>query len=166
MSPSPPFRVAITRDDITPALAAAKAKLGHLAPLMRSVAGVLDAEAQQAFQDEADPTTGAPWPEYLHADDPQGYPDAYIHRPRPRGRGGERSPKLQVSGDLAKLYSESGPDFALIGSGEPQSALLMYGGTPDMAPGPAAVPARPYMGLSDAGAAEILDLTAAYLTTE
>jgi phage gpG-like protein len=39
----------------------------------------------------------------------------------------------------------------------------MFGGTPDMPPGPAAVPGRPYLGLSPAGAQELLDLAERYL---
>jgi len=160
---SPPFRVTLTNDQITPALAEAKAKLKDLRPLMRGIAGILEDEAQQAFDDEADPTTGAPWAPYRWQSDPTGHPDAYIHRPRPQGRGGETSPLLQVTGDLAKLYTEAGANFARIGSGEVQSALLMFGGTPDMPPGPRAVPGRPYLGLSPAGAQELLDLAERYL---
>lgn len=42
-----------------------------------------------------------------------------------------------------------------VGSNMAQAALLNFGGTDDMAPGPAAVPARQHLGLSEDNIAEI-----------
>lgn len=48
-------------------------------------------------------------------------------------------------------------DELRVGSNMVQAALLNFGGTPDMAPGPAAVPARQHLGLSADNIAEIED---------
>lgn len=48
-------------------------------------------------------------------------------------------------------------DELRIGSNMVQAALLNFGGTPDMAPGPAAVPARQHLGLSSDNISEIED---------
>lgn len=42
------------------------------------------------------------------------------------------------------------PTDLQVGSNRTQAAIQQLGGTPDMAPGPAAIPARPYLGLSAA----------------
>lgn len=48
-------------------------------------------------------------------------------------------------------------DALRVGSNMVQAAILNFGGTDDMAPGPAAIPARQHLGLSDANAEEIED---------
>ncbi len=48
-------------------------------------------------------------------------------------------------------------DALRVGSNMTQAALMNFGGTDDMAPGPAAVPARQQLGLSDANIVEIED---------
>ena len=56
------------------------------------------------------------------------------------------------------LRGEVGDNFSEIRSALAYSALHQLGGTSDMAPGPAAVEERPYMGLSDQDIAALLDL--------
>lgn len=48
-------------------------------------------------------------------------------------------------------------DALRVGSNMVQAAILNFGGTDDMAPGPAAIPARQHLGLSDADGVEIED---------
>ncbi|MEC7797340.1 MAG: phage virion morphogenesis protein [Pseudomonadota bacterium] len=48
-------------------------------------------------------------------------------------------------------------DALRVGSNMVQAAILNFGGTDDMAPGPAAIPARQHLGLSDANVVEIED---------
>lgn len=50
-----------------------------------------------------------------------------------------------------------------VGSNMVQAAILNFGGTDDMAPGPAAVPPRQHLGLSDANASEIEDALADWI---
>lgn len=49
-------------------------------------------------------------------------------------------------------------DELRVGSNMVQAALLNFGGTSDMAPGPAAVPARLHLGVSSANVTEIEDV--------
>ena len=48
-------------------------------------------------------------------------------------------------------------DELRVGSNLVYAAIHQFGGTPDMHPGPAAIPARAYLGLSDADVVEIED---------
>ena len=123
--------------------------LDDLSPLMRGIAGVIEDAAQQAFEDQASQESGTPWAELK---------PATVKR-----RGGDANPILQVRGDLAKLSSDYGQRYAQVGSNEPYAAIHQFGGTSDMAPGPAGIPARPFLGLSEDDIDEIEDLTVDYL---
>lgn len=93
--------------------------------------------------------------------------DRLIGAPRGDGRrrrGGTRRGAqtiLRVSGllysSLTHIASEAD---VVVGTNREYAALHQFGGTPDMAPGPAAVPARPFLGLDAADEAEILDIVA------
>lgn len=50
-----------------------------------------------------------------------------------------------------------------VGSNMVQAAILNFGGTDDMAPGPAAIPARQHLGLSPADIREIEDVMADWI---
>lgn len=75
------------------------------------------------------------------------------------------APLLVFEGRLrGELRSEWGPDFAEVATAPlPYAALHQFGGTPGMPPGPAAVPARPYMGASDDDLAWIESRASEYL---
>lgn len=122
--------------------------LDDLSPLMRGIAGVIEDAAQQAFEDQADPDGGTPWVDL---------------KPATVKRRGEASPILQVRGDLARLTSDYGRRYAQVGSNEPYAAIHQFGGSDDMAPGPAGIPARPYLGLGDGDIDEIGDLVTDYI---
>lgn len=63
-------------------------------------------------------------------------------------RHGDNS-MLDGEGDLEdSITSEIEGDEALIGSNLVYAAIHQFGGTPDMAPGPAGIPARAYLGFS------------------
>lgn len=120
-------------------------------PAMREIAGVLADQVEQAFADQADPTTGKKWPAFS--------PD-YLKR-NPKRQGGQL---LQASGQLAtSIQSEYGRDYAAVGTNKIYAAIHQFGGLPGMAPGPAAVPARPYLGLSPEGEQEIIEIVQGYL---
>lgn len=64
------------------------------------------------------------------------------------------------------LREHYGNDFAGVaagGPGVPYAAIHQLGGTAGMAPGPASVPARPYLGLSDEDADEVAGIVQDYL---
>lgn len=127
-------------------------KYTNLAPVMRQVAGTMADASEQAFADEADPTTGEAWAELS---------DDYLEQNPDRADG----QILQDSGQLAASISQDFGDFwAQISSNKRQAALQNLGGTPDMAPGPAAVPARAYMGLGASDTDQIVEDLKSYLT--
>lgn len=136
-------------------LAGVRRRLADMTPLMRELAGILEASSQEAFEDEADPASGLSWRELS---------DEYIDTPRSQGgRGGAEHPILQLNGYLAKLTTDYGPTWAAVGSNEPYAAIHQFGGLPSMAPGPAAIPARPYLGLSAPYEREVLESAERYV---
>lgn len=129
---------------------AAFSNLGEMANdryIPRVAAGALLSSTEQAFEQEADPVTGNHWADwsdpYLAWRDERGYTPGKI---------------LTLNGDLARsITTDYGPDYALIGSPKVYAAIHQWGGTAGMPPGPAAIPARPYMGLDKPGEADIFN---------
>ncbi|MDP2548077.1 phage virion morphogenesis protein [Oceanobacter sp. 4_MG-2023] len=121
------------------------------APVMRKIAGIMADQVEQAFADEADPATGKKW---------RTFSPSYLQR-NPKRSGGQL---LQDSGQLASsIQNEYGPDYAAVGTNKIYAAIHQFGGLPGMKPGPAAIPARPYLGLSPEGEQEIIEIVLGYL---
>ena len=116
--------------------------------ITRAAVAVLASESEDAFAAQADPSTGRPW---------QPLTDRYREKLDKSGRNG---PMLQRSqGGLALSLSTSySATRAVIGSNKIYAAIHQYGGQASMPPGPAAVPARPYMGLSPQGVSDIVTI--------
>lgn len=115
--------------------------------ITRVVAAALQSSTEQAFEREADPVNGKHWADwsdpYLAWREKHGYTPGKI---------------LTLGADLARsMTTDYGPTWALIGSPKIYAAIHMWGGKAGMAPGPAAIPARPYMGLDDAGEQDIYE---------
>ena len=130
-------------------LAAAGAEL---TPVMKAIAGILADASEQAFANEADPTTGEPWKPLT---------DAHQARRKEQGYTG---PILQMTGGLAaSVQADWGNDFAQVGSNKKYAAIHQHGGLPDMRPANAAIDARPFFGASDQDRDEILDVLERHL---
>ncbi|WP_421173765.1 phage virion morphogenesis protein [Aeromonas enteropelogenes] len=115
-------------------------------PITRQIAGILADSTEQAFADEKDPQTGVPWADLTPK-----------HKARREKKGHWPGKILQMQGALAmSMTTGYGPTSAWIGSPMVYAAIHQLGGTPDMPPGPAAIPARPYMGIDDVARKEIL----------
>ncbi|SQI34951.1 Mu-like prophage protein gpG [Leminorella richardii] len=119
-----------------------------MTPITRAISAVLASESENAFDREKDPATGQSWPALT---------DKYRERLEKLGKNGKM---LQRSmGGLAMSLT---PDFdavsATIGTNKVYGALMQSGGTSGMPPGPSAVLARPYMGLSPEGVTQIVDI--------
>ena len=124
-------------------------RLGQdMRPITRAISMVLAGESEDAFEKETDPTTGLPWPALT---------EDYRAKLAKQGKNGKMLQRSQ--GGLALSLT---PDFdavsAAIGTNKVYGALMQLGGTPGMAPGPAAVKARPYMGLSPQGITRIVNI--------
>lgn len=115
-------------------LAAAGDDLG---PVMADLAEGLLHRTEERFDRQTAPD-GSRWPALS---------PGYAARKRTRGYTG---PLLVREGRLrGELRSAWGADFAEVATAPlAYAALHQFGGTPNMAPGPTAVPARPYLGVS------------------
>ncbi|EJL3742575.1 phage virion morphogenesis protein, partial [Escherichia coli] len=113
----------------------------------RVMAAALLSSTEQAFERQADPDTGKGW---------EAWSDSWLAWRQDHGF--VPGSILTLHGDLARsITTDYGQDYALIGSPKIYAAIHQWGGTPDMAPRPAGVPARPYMGLDKTGEQEIFD---------
>lgn len=123
-----------------------------LAPAMREIAGVLADATEDAFANEADPVTGNPWPALS---------DNYLAQNPDRASG--QMLQMTAAGLASSIQSENTNDSASVGTNKLYAALHQFGGLPDMAPGPAAVPARPYLGMSTEDETEMLAIIGRHL---
>lgn len=117
-------------------------RTNDLTPAMRRIAATMESAAAGAFADEADPTTGKPW-ELLSEE------TTIPFRKKTNKWPGQI---LQVEGNLAaSIETTYGSDYAMIGSGLPYALIQHEGGrtSPLSAFPNAAIPARPYLGLSE-----------------
>lgn len=112
--------------------------LGHdLSPITRFIAAELATASEQAFETETDPLTELPWPALS---------EKYKKKLEAKGKTGKMLQRSQ--GGLAmSLQTDYDPVSAAIVAPKIYGALHLKGGLPTMPPGPAAVKARPYMGL-------------------
>jgi len=124
-------------------LSQAREQYEDLSPLMRSLSEVIVSGVEDNFAGERGP--GGPWAELA---------ESTIEERRREGKW--PGPKLQRTGQLVAsiqpFYTDS---TAGASTNKTQAALLNAGGTSDMPPGPAAVPGRPYMYISDDTETEI-----------
>ena len=123
-----------------------------LSPVMRGIAGVLADAAEQAFKDETDPTSGTRW-----------QPLTAAHKAKRQAKG-YTGAILQMTGQLASsIQSDFGRDEAVVGSNVVYAAIHQHGGTADMRPANAAMPARPFLGAGEQDKGAILDLLEQHL---
>jgi phage virion morphogenesis protein len=109
--------------------------------LLEQLAGVAESQTRKRINEEQQSPDGEPW---------QAWSADYAAT-----RHGGQS-LLQGEGNLVdSITSEIEGDEALIGSNLVYAAIHQHGGTPDMAPGPAGIPAREYLGFSQDNLDEI-----------
>lgn len=129
-------------------LDSALAKGVRLRPLMVEIGYELVRSTQERIDAEQDPD-GIPWVDL-----------------RPATWARKRTTSMLVEGSYLRggiAMAAATNTFVEISADREYAALHQFGGTPDMAPGPAAVPARPYLGLSDEDAALIESLVLDFL---
>ena len=108
--------------------------MSDMQPLMQSLAAELESQSRRRISSEKAAPDGTAWPAWA---------DAYAAT-----RHGGQSLLEAHGGLLDSIVSEATADSAEAGSNLIYAALHQAGGTPDMAPGPAAVPAREWLGIS------------------
>ena len=116
-----------------------------LTPLMEEIAGILGSATEDAFANQADPTTGQAWPVLSEA------------RIEAREKKGSWPGKiLQDDGILASsVLTSAGHDYAEIGSN------MIYAATHQNGRG--AIPRRAFLGAGPEHEQEILGTTAAFI---
>lgn len=86
-------------------------------PIMRELAGIMAGAAEDAFDTQRDPVTGAPW---------QPLAASTIAARQASGHDGKI---LQLSGSLASsLERRYGADFAIVGTNKEYAAIHQFGG--------------------------------------
>lgn len=137
----------ITIGDATQVLSQIAAKFDDLSDPMNEIAAIMEGATEDAFAEERSSTTGDAWPSLS---------ENYLKQ-NPKRIGGQM---LQVSagGLAASIAADSGAFWAQIGSNKPYAAIHNFGGKPDMASGPAAIPKREYLGLSSDDQHSVLDV--------
>lgn len=118
------------------------------------IGAALVTSTQQRIEDEETPA-GDPWPELAESTQQR-------RVSKRRLRGSEHI--LRDRGHLYNsiTYLATATDVA-VGTSRKYAALHQLGGTEDMPPGPAAVPARPYLGISEDDEREISEILLEHL---
>jgi phage virion morphogenesis protein len=130
-------------DGIDQALAAINALPDQIPDLYEGIGGLLESQTRRRLSEEKTSPDGVAWPEWTAA-----YADS-----RHKGQRllvGEGDLLDSIAWDLA------GDDLEW-GSNLEYAAIHQHGGTSSMKPGPAAIPAREFLGLSTANEQEITD---------
>ena len=118
-----------------------------LSPAMREISAHLVDSSEQALEAQASPA-GTPWAPLAKGTEAE----------RRRKGYGAAAPILERSGDLIRsIVAAHDETSATAGTNLAYAALQQFGGKPGMSPGPAAVPARPFLGVGDDHREMILD---------
>ena len=132
----------------SPALAGLEERIRRLAagmadtrPLLEALGAEVESQARRRIDEGGPAPDGAPW---------EPWSDAYAAT----RRGGQRM-LVGEGGLLDSIQSLVSGDIAEVGSNLVYAAIQQFGGEPDMAPGPAAIPARAWLGVSAEDAAEL-----------
>lgn len=120
---------------------AALAALGRLAaadlkPLMEGIAAEVEGATKRRIEVGKRAPSGTPWAPWS---------EDYA-RTRHAGQSLLRGRGALMDSIVGRVV---GDDTVLVGSNLRYAAIHQFGGLAGMAPGPAAIPARPYLGLSD-----------------
>lgn len=158
------IQLKVTVDDaaVKRALRAVLLRMTSLEEPFEEIGEAMLASTHERFRAETDPE-GKPW---------RALTRRYVDRPRKKGgRGGREHPILFRTGNLFRsiVYRahqfdlEIGTNAKFPGGEYSRAAIHQLGGEPGMAPGPAAIPARPFLGVSDADRKKIGSILTRYL---
>lgn len=121
-------------------------------PLMQSLATELESQTRRRISSEKAAPDGTPW---------KPWSDGYA-----KTRHGGQS-LLESQGHLIdSIVTESSAERAATGSNLVYAALHQAGGTEDMEPGPAAVEARPWLGVSAENEQDLQAVTDAWVDSQ
>lgn len=147
------LRITLDLGDAFAYLSRIEGGLGDATPLFTEIGSALEASTRERVQTTKLAPDGTPW-----LDISEGWR-------KTKKKRGHAEGILTMRGDLLNSIAfEAGADFVQIIAGPTEyAAIHQFGGTDGMAAGPAAVPARPYLGVSAEDEAEILDAADTWL---
>ncbi|WP_028294284.1 phage virion morphogenesis protein [Oceanobacter kriegii] len=122
------------------------------ADLLEGIGALVESQTHRRIRDEKTGPDGTPW---------DGWSDGY----RNTRHGGNSLLMGEGHLDDSIQYLIEG-DQVSVGSNLIYAAIHQLGGTPDMAPGPAAIPARPFLGLSQDDEQDVADLMEDFLADQ
>jgi phage virion morphogenesis protein len=122
------------------------------ADLLEGVGALVEGQTKNRIRNEKTAPDGTPW---------QAWSDNY----RATRHGGNSLLMGDGHLDDSIQYIVDGDEVA-VGSNLIYAAIHQLGGTPDMAPGPAAIPARPFLGLSQDDEQAVADLMEDFLADQ
>jgi len=134
------------------ALTKLQATTDDMTPIMQEIAGVLADETEQAFENETAPD-GTPWPALA---------DSTIKQREKHGSWPGKVLQITAGGLAPSISSEYGRDYAAVGTNKVYGAIHQFGGQAGRNQS-VTIPARPYLGVSDEGGQEILDIVRDHL---
>lgn len=134
-------------ETVARALGALAARAGDLSEPLGEIGATLVLSTRQRFFSEKDPE-GKAW-----------QPLKPRTQKRKVGAVGRRRGTKHILRQRRTLFNSVAhlveDDEVAIGSPDKRAAIHQLGGTDDMAPGPAGIPARPYLGISEADEGDI-----------
>ncbi len=148
------LRIDVNSDRVRAALRQLANQVANRKAAFDSIGQSLVTSAHHRFEHERGPD-GAPWAALTRR---------YVQRPKKRGgRGGLDHPILVRRAQLLpsitfKASNDGvavGTNAKFPGGGYSRAAIHQLGGKPGMAPGPAAIPARPFLGIDEGDEREI-----------
>lgn len=138
------LKISITDEVLRAALGRMIATLHDTTPLMQALSEIMVDASARAFQDNADPTTGAPWK-----------PLSASRQRQRANKGRSIANMLQDSGLLVESIArpsgqgavrDIGPDHALVGTSIPYAAAHQFGATIQREASPMTVRLRKWKG--------------------
>jgi len=153
------FRIEVDDEQVLAKLARAVADADDLTPLMGEIEGILVDATERAFEEQKDPSNGAPWAALS--------PVTKARRRDPNG------PILKDAGNLVgSVGGNHDATSATVGVAEKYgithqlgAAKGEYGKTSRGAPIPwGDIPARPFLGFNEDDRREILDVVSQYIS--
>ncbi len=144
------FSVEIKSDQVTAALSKLAVDLADMTPVMEDIGEYLVRSTKKRFADGIAPD-GTDW---------------LANSAVTLSRKSDPRPLFGTSGTLnQQIFHEAGSDFVEVGSNRVQAAMMQFGGTKVQFPHLwGDIPARPFLGLSEADETNVLDIIEDYLT--
>jgi phage virion morphogenesis protein len=143
------FRIEYENKDLNTVLDRLILRNTKLRPLYAEISNALLLSTKRRFQTETDPQ-GIPWAPLK--------PETLARKKTDK----KLREALRLYNTLRVDFSSEFGGVSAGGPGVPYAAIHQLGGTPDMAPGPAAVVAREYLGFSDDDVKEIMSIAIDY----